>query len=220
MEIGVQVPSGTLFARAPTQDEADPSVPCRVPFASAGHWRALVAVTHPPWGCGGSTPSRRTFDRPTVRPCDPFQQKPEDGSPGRLAYVGRAERDYAGTYVSHNRVLVHAIDGEARRSGGRGPAKNGVPRPRRKGVRVEAILIDQTEIGHATCQVRPGNGNLPDETEPSDRGAPPRRPPTSVALGPTDFSERDDPLWLPRFTAASTRDAPQSTQDGLHPSNA
>ena len=28
--------------------------------ASAGHWRAHVAVTHTPSGCGGSTPSRRT----------------------------------------------------------------------------------------------------------------------------------------------------------------
>jgi hypothetical protein len=28
--------------------------------ASAGHWRAQVAVTHPPAGCGGSIPSRRT----------------------------------------------------------------------------------------------------------------------------------------------------------------
>ena len=29
-------------------------------FASAEHWRAQVAVTHPPSGFGGSTPSRRT----------------------------------------------------------------------------------------------------------------------------------------------------------------
>jgi hypothetical protein len=28
--------------------------------ASAGHWRAQVAVTHPPSGCAGSTPARRT----------------------------------------------------------------------------------------------------------------------------------------------------------------
>ena len=28
-------------------------------IASAGHWRAQVAVTHPPSGFGGSTPSRR-----------------------------------------------------------------------------------------------------------------------------------------------------------------
>jgi hypothetical protein len=31
--------------------------------ASAGHWRAQVAVTHPPFGTGGSTPSRRTSSR-------------------------------------------------------------------------------------------------------------------------------------------------------------
>ena len=30
-------------------------------IASAGHWRAQVAVTHPPSGFGGSTPSRRTY---------------------------------------------------------------------------------------------------------------------------------------------------------------
>ena len=32
--------------------------------ASAGHWRAQVAVTHPPSGIGVSTPSRRTSSRP------------------------------------------------------------------------------------------------------------------------------------------------------------
>lgn len=38
------------------------STPTRVTktHASAGHWRAQVAVTHPPSGFGGSTPSRRT----------------------------------------------------------------------------------------------------------------------------------------------------------------
>ena len=29
--------------------------------ASVGHWQASVAVTHPPSGSGGSTPSRRTY---------------------------------------------------------------------------------------------------------------------------------------------------------------
>jgi hypothetical protein len=40
------------------------STPTRVSetHASAGHWRAQVAVTHPPFGCGGSTPSRRTCE--------------------------------------------------------------------------------------------------------------------------------------------------------------
>ena len=32
-------------------------------YASAEHWRAQVAVTHPPSGIGGSTPSRRTRSR-------------------------------------------------------------------------------------------------------------------------------------------------------------
>jgi hypothetical protein len=31
-------------------------------FASAGHWRASVAVTHPRKRCAGSTPARRTED--------------------------------------------------------------------------------------------------------------------------------------------------------------
>jgi len=35
-----------------------------VKCASAGHWRAPVAVTHPPSGCAGSTPARRTDMRP------------------------------------------------------------------------------------------------------------------------------------------------------------
>ena len=29
-------------------------------YAPAGHWRAQVAVTHPPSGIAGSTPARRT----------------------------------------------------------------------------------------------------------------------------------------------------------------
>jgi hypothetical protein len=37
-------------------------------FASAEHWRAQVAVTHPPPGFGGSTSSRRTDDRHSIWP--------------------------------------------------------------------------------------------------------------------------------------------------------
>jgi hypothetical protein len=37
-----------------------PPVLVIVPDASAGHWRAQVAVTHPPSGNAGSTPARRT----------------------------------------------------------------------------------------------------------------------------------------------------------------
>ena len=37
--------------------------PSRERNASAGHGRAQVAVTHPPSGIGGSTPSRRTLSR-------------------------------------------------------------------------------------------------------------------------------------------------------------
>jgi hypothetical protein len=37
---------------------------CAICFASAGHWRAQVAVTHPPSGIAGSTPVRR------IKHCD------------------------------------------------------------------------------------------------------------------------------------------------------
>ena len=68
----VQIPSGTLSTTwhgTPTGRATDfkrPWLWFRLPpvlliqHASAGHWRAPVAVTHPPSGCGGSTPSRRT----------------------------------------------------------------------------------------------------------------------------------------------------------------
>jgi hypothetical protein len=37
-----------------------PPVLLTTPCVGNEHWRAQVAVTHPPKGCGGSTPSRRT----------------------------------------------------------------------------------------------------------------------------------------------------------------
>ncbi len=45
---------GMLWVRLP------PELLNAISNASAGHWRAQVAVTHPPSGIGGSTPSRRT----------------------------------------------------------------------------------------------------------------------------------------------------------------
>ena len=68
----VQIPSGTLeWHGTPTGRAAKFKPWClwvRIPpvllgttHASAGHWRAQVAVTHPPSGFGGSTPSRRTY---------------------------------------------------------------------------------------------------------------------------------------------------------------
>ena len=84
---GVQIPSGTHFiTRRGTQSGKAASTNdaflksgivgarnlsglwVRLPLASlssialAEHWRAQVAVTHPPSGFGGSTPSRRTDD--------------------------------------------------------------------------------------------------------------------------------------------------------------
>ena len=68
----VQIRSGTLSNMARYANPAErrssnlrgcgfDSLPCYLKqHASAGHWRAQVAVTHPPSGCGGSTPSRRT----------------------------------------------------------------------------------------------------------------------------------------------------------------
>ena len=68
----VQIPSGTLSTTwhgTPTGRATDfkrPWLWVRLPpmllqqHASAGHWRAHMAVTHTPSGCGGSTPSRRT----------------------------------------------------------------------------------------------------------------------------------------------------------------
>ena len=71
----VQIPSGTLgktvrYANRKSGEVQTfvslwvqlPSVPLKQQ-ASAGHWRAQVAVTHPPSGTGGSTPSRRTRSR-------------------------------------------------------------------------------------------------------------------------------------------------------------
>src|SRR6185312_13641662 len=76
----VQIPSGTLmaryanlgkrprptFGRCPNLGELSVgSTPkaCHWKHASAGHWRAQVAVTHPPSGIAGSTPARRTSNR-------------------------------------------------------------------------------------------------------------------------------------------------------------
>lgn len=48
--------------------------------ASAGHWRAQVAVTHPPRGCAGSTPARRTDN--TARSSNGRIPGPQPGDAG------------------------------------------------------------------------------------------------------------------------------------------
>ena len=76
-----------------------------------------------------------------------------------------------------------------------------------EGAEVESILIDKTKVGQASRQVWSGDRNLPERAEPSARAAPSRRHSrTSVALGPTDFNERDTTHfgWL-RHTAAKSR---------------
>lgn len=37
------------------------------------------------------------------------------------------------------------------------------PTTQHDGVEVESILIDETKVGQASCQLRPGNGDLPRE---------------------------------------------------------
>ena len=75
----VQIPSGTLFGngmvrklekrRSSNLREFAGSTPPRATgnHASAEHWRAQVAVTHPPSGSAGSTPARRTEERKSAR---------------------------------------------------------------------------------------------------------------------------------------------------------
>jgi hypothetical protein len=49
-----------------------------------------------------------------------------------------------------------------RRSGGRGPAKEWLATTKHDGVEVEAILINKTKVGQASCQFWSCNFNLPD----------------------------------------------------------
>src|SRR3982074_3796417 len=70
--------------------------------------------------------------------------------------------DHAGTYV--NLMTSSPMRSLAtRRSGGRGPAKNGLPRPSTMGWKLESILFDKTKVGQASGQLRSGNGDLPGE---------------------------------------------------------
>ena len=73
----VQIPLGGLdgtvrkTAKRPSSNLGDRLwvrfPPVLLSHASAGHWRALVAVTHPRSRCAGSTPARRTRDGWSVR---------------------------------------------------------------------------------------------------------------------------------------------------------
>ncbi len=59
-----------------------PLVPLREnKYASAGHWRAPVVVTHPPDGIAGSTPARRTHQFEMRRTVRPVRLLAQDGGP-------------------------------------------------------------------------------------------------------------------------------------------
>ncbi len=80
------------------------------------------------------------------------------------------------------------------------------------GAQVESILINETKLGQASCQVWSGNVNLPGLLSLQSAyhrldviPGPPRSFPTSVALGPTDFNERDTTHFgLLRHSAAKS----------------
>ena len=75
------------------------------------------------------------------------------------------------------------------------------------GVQVDSILIDQAKFGEASRQVWAGNFDLPVALGLQRHGSrASRSPSTSVALGPTDFNERETTHfgWL-RHAAAKAR---------------
>ena len=59
------------------------------------------------------------------------------------------------------------------------------------GVQVDPILIDQAKFGEAVRQVRASNFDLPVTLGLQLADPPSRSPSTSLALGPTDFNERE-----------------------------
>ena len=59
------------------------------------------------------------------------------------------------------------------------------------GVQVDSILIDQAKVGQALRQARAGNSISPSRSAFSSRITPSRLSSTSLALGPTDFNERE-----------------------------
>jgi hypothetical protein len=97
---GVQIPSGTLFLQqgavfnpAKRRSSNLRGLWVRLPLASstsialAEHWRAQVAVTHPPSGFGGSTPSRRIHfqflsSRVGQCPSGPHKPRTSGATPG------------------------------------------------------------------------------------------------------------------------------------------
>ena len=88
------------------------------------------------------------------------------------------------------------------------------------GMEVELILINETKVGQASCQVRSANFNFSSELAFSPRMTASMSSATRVALGPTDFNERDTThfRWLRHASANSRRSG--SSQDGLRPNSA
>ena len=123
--------------------------------ASVGHWQASVAVTHPPSGFGGSTPSRRTptrFVHGAVR-CwfcsEAFNLANAGSIPVRVAVLARCDVGFTvrpSTWPTRVRFPSESLNTakwwnlvDTRRSEGRA----------RRGVRVQVSpwLLDRTTAG-------------------------------------------------------------------------
>ena len=89
------------------------------------------------------------------------------------------------------------------------------------GVQVDSILIDEAKFGEALRQVRASDFDFPSRSAFSSRIAPSRSSSTSVALGPTDFNERETTHfgWF-RHAAAKAIAVLHPIQDDRRPSNA
>ena len=113
----------------------------------------------------------------------------QSGPDASTQFVGRAARS-SGNVGQPDHVLANHIAGhKAERRPGAG--EEWLAATKHDGVEVELILINNTKVGQASCQVRSANFNLPVELslQPTYRRSKPSL--TSVALGPTDFNERD-----------------------------
>ena len=72
-----------------------------------------------------------------------------------------------------------------------GPGEIWLSVTKHDGVQVDSVLIDQAKFGQALRQVRAGNFDLPVAPGLQFADRAPRSPSTSLALGPTDFIERE-----------------------------
>ena len=132
VEIGGSNPLGDAFRSRRASDRTGRSV-CSVESLRVGWALASPGGRNPPalrlWRFNSVPTHFRSSDRSPMRSVSAKAPKtvrragwPMSGEP----------RDYAGTYVSLT-VSSSMRSMETRRSGGRGPAKNGVPQPSTKG---------------------------------------------------------------------------------------